>query len=241
MPRPRALAFDIFGTVVDWRSGVAAHVRDFLAASLPGTDAHAFADDWRRLYQPAMEACRNGSRPFTKLDQLHLEMLTELLRRKGLDPLPDVATLHALSHAWRRLPAWPDVPEGLAALRRLMPVVTLSNANVALMVAMNRFNGGLAWDAILGAEFSQHYKPEPQAYLRTAEALDLQPGELCLVAAHHSDLAAARACGLQAAYVDRPMEYGGATAPDAAMAQRWEFHATSLVDLAAQLSARDAG
>jgi 2-haloacid dehalogenase len=161
--------------------------------------------------------------------------LQQLLATHGLDVSQiDPDLLWQLAHAWRRLDPWPDVPQGLARLRQRFPVVTLSNANVELMVAMNRYNG-LQWDALLGAEFAQTYKPNPAAYLSTAQALGLEPQQLCLVACHHSDLAAARACGLLTAYIDRPMEYGGAPAPDASYAQSWDWQASSFADLALQL------
>jgi len=237
MQLPKALAFDVFGTVVDWRTGIADQVTTFLSQHLPGTDPALFADEWRSLYPPAMEACRSGCRPFTLLDRLHFETLVQLVESKGVRAAQlDEGELLDLSYAWRRLRPWPDVPQGLSELRRRFPVVTLSNGNIALMIAMNRFNG-LVWDAILGAEFSRSYKPAPQAYLRSAEALCLEPRDLCLVASHHSDLAAARACGLQTAYVDRPMEYGGALAPDRDCEQAWEWQANDLMELARQLGA----
>lgn len=232
MTLPKVLAFDIFGTVVDWHGSIAREAKVFLAQYLPDMQPSAFALEWRTLYQPAMEKCRSGRRPYTQLDTLHHEMLLQLLQYHGLRTVElDSGELMNLAFAWRRLDPWPDVPRGLALLRERFPAVTLSNANVALMVAMNRFNG-LQWDAILGADASQSYKPEPKAYLRTAELLGLQPDELCLVACHHSDLAAARACGLQTAYVDRPMEYGGAPAPDRSYEQDWEWRADDLIALA---------
>lgn len=235
---PKVLAFDVFGTVVDWHASIVREVTPFLARHLPDVEPSVFALEWRYLYQPAMEECRSGRRPYTLLDQLHYEMLLQLLERQGLRTNElDGRELVNLAYAWRRLTPWPDVPLGLAQLRESFPVVTLSNANVALMIAMNRFNG-LHWDAILGADVAQSYKPDPQAYLRTAELLRLQPHELCLVACHHSDLAAARACGLQAAYVDRPMEYGGAPAPDKSYEQEWEWRAVDFLALAHLFAAK---
>lgn len=237
MQLPKVLAFDIFGTVVDWHSSIAREAAPFLAAHLPQVAPGDFALQWRSLYDPAMQPCRSGQRPFVPLDILHLEMLIELLKILGLETegcSPEELT--HLSHAWRRLTPWSDAPAGLAALRQIAPVVTLSNANVALMVAMNRFNG-LQWDAIMGAELAQTYKPEPAAYLRTCESLGLTPQQVCLVACHHSDLAAARACGFMTAYIDRPDEYGGLPAPDLAWEQRWEWHAESLLDLAQKMYA----
>jgi 2-haloacid dehalogenase len=238
MTLPKVLAFDVFGTVVDWHTGIACEVTPFLARHLPDAEPSVFALEWLYLYQPAMEECRSGRRPYTLLDQLHHEMLLQLLQRHGLRTGElDSGELMELAYAWRRLRPWPDVPHGLAQLRASFPVVTLSNANVALMIAMNRLNG-LQWNAILGAEVAQSYKPEPQAYLRTAELLSLQPHELCLVACHHSDLAAARACGLQTAYIDRPMEYGGAPAPDRSYEQEWEWRADDLMSLAQLFAAK---
>jgi 2-haloacid dehalogenase len=235
---PKALAFDVFGTVVDWHTSIAREVTPFLTRHLPDVEPSAFALEWRYLYQPAMEECRSGRRPYVLLDQLHHEMLLQLLQRHGLRTEEfDSGELTELAYAWRRLTPWPDVPRGLVQLHESFPVVTLSNANVALMIAMNRFNG-LQWDAILGAEVAQSYKPEPQAYLRTAELLCLQPDELCLVACHHSDLAAARACGLQTAYIGRPMEYGGAAAPDRSYEQEWDWCADDFLEFAKLLATK---
>lgn len=222
MMLPKALAFDVFGTVVDWHTSIARETSAFLTAYLPTVSPADFALQSRELYQPAMRECVSGQRGFVVLDRLHHETLQQLLGAHGLDVSQiDPNVLWQLAHAWRRLDPWPDVPEGLARLRQRCPVVTLSNANVELMVAMNRYNG-LQWDALLGAEFARTYKPNPAAYLSTAQALGLEPQQLCLVACHHSDLAAARACGLLTAYVDRPMEYGGAAAPDAGYVQSWD-------------------
>ena len=236
MPQPRALAFDVFGTVVDWREGVARVATPWLASiGRSDMDAHAFADAWRRHYQPKMEEVRSGRRPFVVLDVLHREAVEEVLRSHGVDPNEaGEQRLVELTLAWHWLAPWPDVVEGLTRLKRRLPIVTLSNGNVALILNMAR-RAGLPWDAVLGAEFSRTYKPLPEAYLATSRALALAPGELCLVAAHHSDLAAARACGLLTAYVSRPDEYGGAPAPDADAAQDWEWKTSSLTGLAALL------
>lgn len=232
----RAFGFDVFGTVVDWRSSVARQVAPILAGlGRDDVDPADFAMAWRRRYQPAMEAVRNGDRPFVILDTLHREMLDSTLWKFDIDPatLGD-EQLDEVNLAWHRLDPWPDAVEGLDRLRRRGPVVALSNGNVALMVDLSR-HGGLTWDAILGAEHARAYKPDPVVYLSAAEALGLAPEELCLVAAHHVDLAAARACGLQTAFVARSDEYGGLPAPDHDLGQDWEFAATSFVDLAEQL------
>ncbi len=233
---PKALAFDVFGTVVDWRSGIARDAAPLLAA-LGRTDIapDAFADGWRARYQPAMQAVRSGARPFVILDTLHREALEDLLRHHGIDPAAvGEAALTDLTHAWHRLDPWPDAVAGLTRLKTRFPIVTLSNGNIALMLDMAR-HARLPWDAILGAEVSRVYKPQPEAYRATARMLGLAPHDLCLVAAHHSDLAAARSCGLQTAYVARPMEYGGARAPDADAAQDWDHAVDSIAALADEL------
>jgi len=233
---PKALAFDVFGTVVDWRRSIAREVAPFLA-SIGRTDIspERFADGWRERYVPATDSVRSGRRPFVVLDVLHREMLEDLLQHHGVNPagLGD-QLLDELTRAWHRLDPWPDAVEGLIRLKRQFPLVTLSNGNIALMLALAR-RSGLPWDAILGAEFSRTYKPDPGAYLGTVEALGLEPSQVCLVAAHHGDLVGARACGLQTAFVARPMEYGGRRAPDADLVQDWEHSARDLLDLADQL------
>lgn len=233
---PKALAFDVFGTVVDWRTSVTRESADYLARIGRGDiDAAGFTDAWRMRYMGTMKAYKDAGRAYVTLDVLHREMLEDTLQSSGIDPSTiDNALLHEWTLAWHRLDPWPDTVAGLTRLKTRFPIVTLSNGNVALMVAMAR-RVGLPWDAILGAEFARAYKPDPRAYLGTAEALSVEPGELCLVAAHHSDLAAARSCGLKAAYIHRPLEYGGAAAPDVNFAQDWEWSASSLIDLADQL------
>ena len=233
---PRALAFDVFGTVVDWRSGITRASASFLAAiGRSDIDPAGFADDWRARYQPAMAAVRDGQRPFVVLDVLHREMLEAALLARGVDVSAlDPALLGDWTRAWHRLDPWPDAVEGLTRLKARFPIVALSNGNVALMLDMAR-HGGLPWDAILGAEVTRTYKPQAEAYLATAAILAIAPGEICLVAAHHSDLAAARRAGLLTAYVDRPMERGGAAAPDRDQREEWEWRSASLIDLAMQL------
>lgn len=218
--KPKAFAFDVFGTVVDWRSSIARESVSFLARiDRADIDPAAFADAWRFRYISTMAAFENAGRAFVTLDILHREMLDATLRAENIDPATlDEALLQDWNRAWHRLDPWPDSVTGLSRLKARFPIVTLSNGSVALMVAMAR-RAGLPWDAILGAEFSRAYKPDHRAYLATAEALAIAPDELCLVAAHHSDLAAARACGLMTAFIHRPLEYGGSPAPDANAAQ----------------------
>jgi 2-haloacid dehalogenase len=233
---PKALAFDVFGTVVDWRTGIARECAEFLPqVGLSGRDPAAFADAWRAQYIAAMIGMRKSGRDFVPLDVLHREMLETTLREWDAGPAGiEDALLADWTRAWHRLDPWPDAVEGLTRLKARFPIVALSNGNVALLLAMAR-RGGLPWDAILGAEVSGYYKPDPRAYLRTAELLSLAPEEVALVAAHHGDLAAGRACGLLTAFVARPDEYGGAPAPDANHEQAWEWSATNLTDLADQL------
>ncbi len=232
MPPPRALAFDVFGTVVDWRSSVARVVAPVLAAAgRADIDALWFTDAWRMRYMAGMRDHHKSGRGFVTLDILHREMLDDLLATN--DIALDAAERSALVLAWHRLDPWPDSVAGLTRLKRRFPIVTCSNGHIALLVAMAR-HAGLPWDAILGAEIAGTYKPAKRAYQATAAALALAPGELCLVAAHHADLAAARAAGLQTAFVHRPLEYGGAPAPDLAFAAEWDYHAESLTALADQ-------
>lgn len=236
MEQVRALVFDVFGTVVDWREGIARDAAPFLARHGRGDiDPRAFADAWRRRYQPAMEECRAGRRPFTRLDLLHRENLELVLKDNGLDPKAIGETeLDALNRAWHRLDPWPEAVAGLTRLRRKFILAPLSNGNVALLLNMAK-RAGLPWDAILGAEVAQAYKPQPEAYLRTAEILGLAPAEVCLVAAHNGDLAAARRCGLATAFVTRPTEHGPDQATDLAPAEPWDAVARDFQDLAHKL------
>ncbi|MCO4239192.1 haloacid dehalogenase type II [Pseudarthrobacter raffinosi] len=233
----RAVLFDTFGTVVDWRTGVAGQAAAFAAARGQELDAEAFADDWRALYQPAMEAIRSGSREFATLDSLHRENLDEVLRSHGFDPdLLDARALEELNKSWHRLPPWPDSVEGLAAVRRGYIVGPLSNGNTSLLVDMAR-NAGLPWDVIIGSDMTRTYKPLPAAYLRTAEFLDLRPGEVMLAAAHNNDLRAAREAGLATAFIARPTEYGPSQDADLTPESDWDLTASSITGLAHQLGA----
>ncbi len=207
-----AFLFDVFGTVVDWRGGVAREAAPFLARHAPSdADPTAFTAAWRSRYAPSMEEVRSGRRPFTRLDVLHRENLSAILPEFGItESGVPAAELEDLNHAWHRLDPWPDSVPGLLRLKPHAIIAPLSNGNILLMLNMAK-RAGLPWDAILGAEVVQAYKPMPEAYLRTAEVLALRPEEVCLVAAHESDLAAARACGLRTCYVPRPLENGPQT------------------------------
>jgi 2-haloacid dehalogenase len=231
----QALVFDVFGTVVDWRGGVARESAAFLARHAPGVDPAAFADAWRRLYSPAMEEVRSGRRPFARLDVLHLENLAATLSEFGIDPAAIPAPeLEALNLAWRKLDPWPDSVPGLARLRRRFIVAPLSNGNIRLMLDLAK-RAGLPWDAILGAEIAQAYKPSPESYLRNAEALMLEPAAVCLVAAHNDDLKAARACGFRTAFIPRPTEHGPGQTTDLGPEADWDAVASDLEDLAKRL------
>ncbi len=203
----KALIFDVFGTVVDWRRGIAGEAEAFLGRQKGLTlDWEAFADAWRAKYQPAMEPIRKGERPFTKLDILHRENLLATLEDFGIGHLTD-AEIDRLNTAWHRLPPWPDSVPGLLRLKTKFIIGTQSNGNIALMVNMAK-HGGLPWDVILGSEVVQAYKPQPEAYTRACDALGLKPAEVLMTAAHNNDLAAAKAQGLSTAFVARPLEFG---------------------------------
>jgi 2-haloacid dehalogenase len=234
----RALVFDVFGTVVDWRSGVAREANPFLARHARGAyDPAAFADAWRSRYQPAMEEVRSRRRPFVRLDVLHREMLEATLPAFGIDPagVPP-AELDALNFAWHRLDPWPDAVAGLTRLKSRYIIAPLSNGNIIMVLDMAK-RSGLPWDAILGAEIAQTYKPAPETYLRNVDALAMRPHEVCMVAAHENDLAAARSCGLRTAFVSRPGEHGTARNEDLRSDHDWDVSARDFVDLAAQLGA----
>ncbi|HWN01973.1 MAG TPA: haloacid dehalogenase type II [Candidatus Dormibacteraeota bacterium] len=229
-----ALTFDVFGTVVDWRTSV---IREGQAFGKPrglSVDWGKFADAWRGLYQPAMEEVRSGRRPWAKLDELHRESLVRLLGDFGIIGVSPAEIDH-LNHAWHRLDPWPDAVPGLTRLKQRFTLATLSNGNIALMVDMAK-RAGLPWDAILGAEVARAYKPTPEAYLRSAEALGLRPEQCLMVAAHPADLASAARCGLRTAYVPRPLEFGpGRPGSQPEPGQPFDVVAGDFVELAERL------
>ncbi len=230
MNPPRALIFDVFGTLVDWHGSIAREVRLILGPRV--ADPAAFAVDWRAQYQPAMEAVRSGALPFCRLDVLHRHNLDQVLAARGLDDV-DEATRVQLNLAWHRLDAWPDVAPGLRRLRERFLIAPCSNGNISLMVDLARRNG-LPWDAILGAELARDYKPKPAVYLSAAAAFDCAPDEVMMVAAHSDDLAAAAACGLRTAHIARPDEHGPGRG-EARASVPVDLQAQDLVDLALQL------
>jgi 2-haloacid dehalogenase len=204
----RALVFDVFGTVVDWRAGIVRDGAALSAAKGIAVDWPAFADAWRAGYPPAMQRVRSGEIGWTTVDRLHRDILETLLPRFGLAAL-DEDERGALNRVWHRLDPWPDAVTGLDRLKRRFTIATLSNGNVSLLVAMAK-RAGLPWDCVLSAEMFGHFKPDPEVYLGAARMLDVAPAELLMVAAHPSDLAGAARAGLRTAYVPRPLEYGPA-------------------------------
>jgi 2-haloacid dehalogenase len=230
----KALFFDVFGTLVDWRTCIAREAKVLLEPRGHALDWLAFADAWRGEYQGAMEEVRAGRLPFCKLDVLHRRNLDRILPRFNIEALRE-DDLRALNMAWHRLDGWPDAARGLARLKRRYLLAPLSNGNISLMVDLARRND-FPWDAILGAELAGDYKPKPRVYLAAAEAFDLAPHQCLMVAAHSSDLAAAAALGLRTAHIARPDESGpgrGEAAPSVSV----DVAAKNLEDLAAQLVA----
>lgn len=228
----KALAFDIFGTVVDWRSTIIAEGE----ASGIALDWAQFADDWRAGYQPAMAQVRRQELPWTNIDGLHRRILDRLLAERGLD-WPEAQRAH-FNRVWHRLRPWPDSVPGLQALKPRYTLATLSNGNLSLLTAMAR-HGGLPWDCVLSAELFHHYKPDPQVYLGAARLLDLQPAEVMMVAAHPSDLRAAAACGLRTAYVARPLEHGPGGPMEPYQPGEFQIEVDSLIALAQALQNRN--
>jgi len=223
------LAFDIFGTVVDWHGSI---VRD-LATLHPQVDGDAFALAWREGYRPALARVMSGELGWTLIDDLHRMILDQILPRFGLEGLHEEARRH-LNRVWHRLDPWPDAVEGLLRLKRKYILCSLSNGNLGLLTRMAK-RAGLPWDCVLSAEVFRAYKPDPATYLGVARVFDLPPQRVMLVAAHHDDLAGARACGLHTAYVERPLEFGAARLKDVSPQAANDLHSRSLLDLADQL------
>lgn len=223
------LAFDIFGTVVDWHGSI---VRE-MASQHPQVDGDAFATAWRAGYQPAMARVMSGELGWTLIDDLHRMILDAILPRFGLEHLDEAARAR-LNRVWHRLAPWPDCVEGLQRLKRRYILCTLSNGNLGLLTRMAK-HAGLPWDCLLSAEVFRAYKPDPATYLGVPRVFDLPPQRVMLVAAHHDDLAGARSCGLRSAYVERPLEFGAARPKDVRPRAENELHCRNLLDLADQL------
>ena len=222
----KVLAFDIFGTVVDWHGTISREVRQ----RHPQVDGDAFALAWRKGYQPAMARVMKGELPWTLIDDLHRMILDEILPQFGLASVPEEER-RELNRVWHRLDAWPDSVQGLTRLKRGFTITTLSNGNIGLLTNMAK-RAGLPWDCVLSAEVFRAYKPDPATYLGVADVFALNPEQVMLVAAHHDALAGARACGLHTAYIERPMEFGAAYPKDVLPQPGNDIHARDLVALA---------
>ena len=234
MNTPKAFFFDVFGTLVDWRSSIAREAEAILKPLCHSLDWLAFADAWRGEYQPAMEEIRSGRLPFCRLDVLHRHNLEKILPRFKISGLPE-ATMRHLNLAWHRLDAWPDSSAGLKRLKKKCLIAPVSNGNISLMVDLARRNH-FPWDAILGAEIAHDFKPKPGVYLAACAAFDLRPAQCMMVAAHSNDLAAAAALGLRTAHTARVNEYGPNTG-EAAPTVPVDVAAKNLADLADKLGA----
>jgi 2-haloacid dehalogenase len=226
---PKVLAFDVFGTVVDWHSSVA---REVLTVH-PQVDADAFALAWRAGYAPAMRRVMSGELGWTLIDELHRLILDDILVTFGMTDLTETQR-QRLNLAWHRLDAWPDVVAGLTRLKTKFTITTLSNGNIGLLTNMAK-RAGLPWDCILSAEVFKAYKPDPATYLGVAKVFNIAPSDVMLVAAHQDDLAAARACGLQTAYIERPFEFGQNKIKDVSPIAANTYHAVNFLELAVQL------
>ena len=231
----KALVFDVFGTVVDWRSSVTAEMQELAKRKNLTVDGAKFADAWRAGYGPSMNRVRKGELPWTKLDALHRMTLDTILGDFGITSLTEAEKDH-LNRAWHRLKPWPDSVSGLTRLKKTFIIAPLSNGNIALMTDMAK-HAGLPWDCILGAELVRHYKPDREVYQSAADFLNLQPADVMMVAAHLGDLRAAKSVGLKTAFVTRPLEYGPGGKPDLAADASVDVAAKDFNDLASRLGA----
>ena len=231
----KALTFDVFGTVVDWRGSIARQAKELARAKGLRVNAARFADAWRAGYRPAMDRVARGELPWTKIDDLHRIILDQILEKFKITALTEDEK-RDLNFAWHRLKPWPDSVKGLKRLKKKFTIATLSNGNVALLNNMAK-NAGLPWDVILSAEIFHHYKPDPEAYLGAADMLGLKPAQVLMVAAHKDDLRHAAQQGLKTALVLRPNEYGKGKHPDLSPEPAFDINARDFVELAEQLGA----
>ena len=234
-PSIKALVFDVFGTVVDWRGAIMREGAELGKAKGLEVDWARFADAWRSGYGPSMDRVRRGELPWTNLDALHRMILDRLLGEFHITGLNEAEKDH-LNRVWHRLSPWPDAIEGLTRLRKQFVLATLSNGNVALLTNMAR-HAGLPWDCILSAELVKHYKPDPEVYQMAADLLGLRPNQVMMVAAHKGDLQAAKKVGLRTAFVMRPLEFGPVRKPDVAPDPSFDIHAADFRELAQKLGA----
>jgi 2-haloacid dehalogenase len=231
----RALVFDTFGTVVDWRGSLIEELTAFGRERGIAADWTGLVDAWRAAYHPSMDRVRSGEKPWTKLDDLHRASLDQLVEQFGITGLTEADRVH-INFGWHRLRPWPDSVPGLTRLHKRFVLGPLSNGNVSLLMHMAR-NVGLPWDMIFGSDVSRHYKPDPEAYLAACRLLSMEPGQVMLCAAHNSDLAAAQALGLRTAFIARPTEYGPHQKRDFEATGAWDFVTKDMMDLATQLGA----
>jgi 2-haloacid dehalogenase len=229
----KLLAFDVFGTVVDWRSSVIAEGEQLGKTKGINIDWTAFADAWRAIYRPYMDKVQSGEFPWTKLDDLHRMMLAETLQKFAIDSLSGEEKEH-FNRVWHRLTPWPDSVPGLERLKSRFVITTLSNGNISLLTNMAK-HAGLPWDCVLSAENVRRYKPDPGIYLLPGELFDLKPEQMMMVAAHEHDLQSAQRHGLRTAYVHRPMEHGAGKASKIPPIERYDFVAKDFGELAQQL------
>jgi len=229
----KVLAFDVFGTVVNWRSSVIAEGAELGKVKGLNIDWAAFADAWRAIYRPYMDRVGTGNLPWTKLDHLHRQMLEETLSKFAINNLSEDEKQH-FNRVWQRLRPWPDSVPGLSRLKSRFVITTLSNGNISLLTNMAK-HAGLPWDCILSAENVRHYKPDPEVYLLVPHLFDLKPEQVMMVAAHEHDLQSAQKHGLRTAFIHRPKEHGPGKASEIPPAGRYDFVAADMLDLADQL------
>ncbi len=229
----KAIFFDTFGSVVDWRGSLIAELSEFGAARGLNVDWAAFVDDWRGAYKPSMDRVRTGEMPWTILDELHRASLETLVAKYGITGLSDADLAH-VTKGWHRLHGWPDSVAGLTRLKSRYIIAPLSNGNVGLLVNLAKF-AGLPWDMVFGSEIPRAYKPDPEVYLGACAMLGLPPGEVMMAAAHNYDLAAARALGMKTGFFARPTEYGPGQTKDVRAESDWTVVAQNIEDLARQM------
>ncbi len=230
MSEPKACIFDVFGTLVDWRSSVACEAKKIFENKGIDVDPYAFADAWRGEYQPAMERIRSGNRGYIPLDDLHRENLDIVLKSFDIEEQFDDAERDELNTAWEKLDPWSDVVSGLNTLKQKAIIAPCSNGSIALMTRLAKY-ADLPWDCILGADIAQNYKPQLEVYLVCCSAVRLKPNEVMMVAAHNSDLEAAQDAGLQTCFIPRPTEYGEGQTEDLEPNGDWDRVISDITDL----------
>jgi 2-haloacid dehalogenase len=230
---PKVIVFDVFGSVVDWRSSLIADLSAYGAAKGIAADWPKLVDSWRAAYHPSMDRVRKGELPWTKLDDLHRMSLDKLVAEHGIAGLTEDDLVH-INKGWHRLNPWADSVRGLARLKTRFIIGPLSNGNVSLLLNMAK-HAGLPWDMVFGSDIFRHFKPDPESYLGVAGMMGLEPGEVMLAAAHNNDLAAARNCGLMTAFWPRPKEYGPLQRKDYGADQDWDVVAADIEGLASAL------